>query len=50
MYPSVTDYPVLLSDAPIRKLHNCVRERLNAALKYLNLMAFTSLPDYAETT
>jgi hypothetical protein len=29
-------------------LHNCVSERLNAVLKYLNLMACTSLPDYAE--
>ncbi|MDO8403580.1 MAG: fructose-bisphosphate aldolase [Pseudomonas sp.] len=37
------DYPVLLidNDAPLR-------ERLNAVLKYLNLMACTSLPDYAE--
>ncbi|MFL1529033.1 fructose-bisphosphate aldolase [Pseudomonas sp. O230] len=45
-----TDYPVLLidSDAPLRELHNCVSERLNAVLKYLNLMACTSLPDYAE--
>jgi hypothetical protein len=45
-----TDYPVLLidSDAPIRELHNCVSERLSAVLKYLNLMACTSLPDYAE--
>ena len=45
-----TDYPVLLidSDAPIRELHNCVSERLNAVVKYLNLMACTSLPDYAE--
>jgi hypothetical protein len=45
-----TDYPVLLidSEAPIRELHNCVSERLNAVLKYLNLMACTSLPDYAE--
>jgi hypothetical protein len=45
-----TDYPVLLidSDAPLRELHNCLSERLNAALKYLNLMACTSLPDYAE--
>ncbi|PKH17510.1 fructose-bisphosphate aldolase [Pseudomonas sp. 43NM1] len=45
-----TDYPVLVidSDAPIRELHNCVSERLNAVLKYLNLMACTSLPDYAE--
>ncbi|MHC8388927.1 fructose-bisphosphate aldolase [Pseudomonas sp. MDT2-39-1] len=45
-----TDHPVLLidSDAPLRELHNCVSERLNAVLKYLNLMACTSLPDYAE--
>lgn len=45
-----TDYPVLLidSDAPLRELYNCVSERLNAVLKYLNLMACTSLPDYAE--
>ena len=45
-----TDYPVLVIDtnAPLRELHNCVSERLNAALKYLNLMACTSLPDYAE--
>ena len=45
-----TDYPVLLidSDAPLRELHNCVSERLSAVLKYLNLMACTSLPDYAE--
>ncbi|MCU1749326.1 fructose-bisphosphate aldolase [Pseudomonas sp. 6D_7.1_Bac1] len=45
-----TDYPVLLIDshAPLRELHACVSERLNAVLKYLNLMACTSLPDYAE--
>ena len=45
-----TNHPVLLidSDAPLRELHNCVSERLNAVLKYLNLMACTSLPDYAE--
>ncbi|WP_460112321.1 fructose-bisphosphate aldolase [Pseudomonas sp. H3_D04] len=45
-----TDYPVLLIDydAPLRELHNCLSERLNAVLKYLNLMACTSLPDYAE--
>ena len=45
-----TDYPVLLidSDAPLRELHNCDSERLNAVLKYLNLMACTNLPDYAE--
>lgn len=45
-----TDYPVLHIDAnaPIRELHNCPSERLNAVLKYLNLMACASLPDYAE--
>jgi hypothetical protein len=45
-----TDYPVLVIDtnAPLRELHNCVSERLNAALRFLNLMACTSLPDYAE--
>ncbi|WPN32663.1 fructose-bisphosphate aldolase [Pseudomonas sp. P5_109] len=45
-----TSYPVLLidSDAPLRDLHNCAAERLNAVLQYLNLMACTSLPDYAE--
>ncbi|MDQ0124120.1 hypothetical protein J2W17_003068 [Pseudomonas lini] len=45
-----TDYPVLLidSDAPIRELHNCVSERLNAVLPYLQLMGCTNLPDYAE--
>lgn len=36
------------SDAPIRELHNAVSERLNAALKYLNLLACTNLPDYAK--
>ena len=45
-----THYPVLLidSDAPLRELHNCVSERLNAVLQYLHLMACTSLPDCAE--
>jgi len=45
-----TDCPVLHidSDVPLRELHNCVSERLNAVLKYLSLMACTSLPDYAE--
>lgn len=45
-----TDHPVLLidADAPLRELHNCLSERLSAVLKYLNLMACTSLPDYAE--
>ena len=45
-----TDYPVLLidSDAPLRELHKCVSERLNAVLPYLQLMGCTNLPDYAE--
>lgn len=45
-----TDYPVLLIDnqVPIRELHKCVSERLNAVLQYINLMACTCLPDYAE--
>ncbi|MHC8317334.1 fructose-bisphosphate aldolase [Pseudomonas sp. LB3P31] len=45
-----TDYPVLLidSDAPLRELHNCVSERLNAVLHYLHLMACTSQPDCTE--
>ena len=45
-----TDHPVLVIDtnAPLRELHNCLSERLNAVTKYLNLMACTSLPDYAE--
>ncbi|MCU0119899.1 fructose-bisphosphate aldolase [Pseudomonas sp. B2M1-30] len=45
-----TDHPVLLVDAdsPLRDLHACAAERLEAVLKYLDLMACTSLPDYAE--
>ena len=45
-----TDHPILHidSNAPLSDLHACVSERLNAVLKYLNLMACTSLPDYAE--
>lgn len=45
-----TDYSVLLidSDASLHELHNCVSESLSAVLKYLNLMACTNLPDYAE--
>ncbi|MFJ2483907.1 fructose-bisphosphate aldolase [Pseudomonas sp. NPDC087598] len=45
-----TDKPVLLinADAPLRELHACLAERLNAVLKYLDLNACTSLPDYAE--
>ncbi|AZE97089.1 hypothetical protein C4J96_5021 [Pseudomonas orientalis] len=47
---SATDSPVLLidSDAPLLNLHACLRERLNAALEHLNLMACSSLPDFAE--
>jgi hypothetical protein len=45
-----TDSAVLLinADAPIRELHACLAERLNAVLKYLDLIACTTLPDYAE--
>ncbi|WP_248749379.1 fructose-bisphosphate aldolase [Pseudomonas sp. MWU15-20650] len=47
---TATDYPVLLidSEAPLPDLHACLRERLNAALEHLNLMACSSLPDFAE--
>ena len=47
---TATEYPVLLidSDAPLTDLHACLRERLNAALEHLNLMACSSLPDLAE--
>lgn len=45
-----TDHPVLLidADAPLRDLHACLGERLNAALKYLDLMACIQLTDHAE--
>ena len=45
-----TDHPVLLIDAnaPLRDLHACAAERLNAVLKYLDLMACIRLPDHAE--
>jgi hypothetical protein len=45
-----TDHPVLLidADAPLRDLHACAAERLNAVLKYLDLIACTRLPDHAE--
>jgi hypothetical protein len=45
-----TDQPVLFIDAeaPLRDLHACTSERLNAELKYLDLMACVHLPDYAE--
>ncbi|MEO4012170.1 fructose-bisphosphate aldolase [Pseudomonas rossensis] len=35
-----TDYPVLLidSDAPLRELHNCVSERLNAVTNIARIM------------
>ncbi|OCW27377.1 fructose-bisphosphate aldolase [Pseudomonas sp. S3E12] len=42
---TATDYPVLLIDSD---LHACLRERLNAALEDLNLIACSSLPDFAE--
>ncbi|MFJ2357373.1 hypothetical protein [Pseudomonas fluorescens] len=44
-----TDHPVLLIDAdvPLRELHACLAERLNAVLKYLDLIACTSLPEMA---
>ena len=45
-----TDHPVLFidADAPLRDLHACASERLNAVLKYLDLMACVHLPDHAE--
>ncbi|MPQ84064.1 fructose-bisphosphate aldolase [Pseudomonas sp. MAFF 730085] len=47
---TATDSPVLLidSEAPLPDLHACLRERLNAAVEHLNLMACSSLPDFAE--
>jgi len=45
-----TEHPVLLIDAnaPLVELHSCLNERLEAVLKYFNLMACTTLPDHAE--
>lgn len=45
-----TERPVLFirSGVPLDELHNCLNERLDAVLKYLDLMACTTLPDYAE--
>ena len=45
-----TDSPVLLIDAetPLCDLHACLSERLNAVLKFLDLMACIHLPDHAE--
>jgi len=45
-----TDHPVLLIDADttLSDLHACLRERLDAVLKYLDLMACIHLPDHAE--
>ncbi|NHX02999.1 fructose-bisphosphate aldolase [Pseudomonas koreensis] len=45
-----TDCPVLLidADAPLSDLHACLRERLDAVLKYLDLMACVHLSDHAE--
>lgn len=45
-----TAHPVLLidADATLSDLHACLRERLDAVLKYLDLMACIHLPDHAE--
>ncbi|MFW9078903.1 fructose-bisphosphate aldolase [Pseudomonas sp. P2757] len=45
-----SDVPVLHIDAnaPLNDLHACLGERLNAVLKYLDLMACIRLPDHAE--
>ncbi|WP_244142251.1 fructose-bisphosphate aldolase [Pseudomonas gozinkensis] len=45
-----TDLPVMFidADAPLRDLHACASERLNAVLKYLDLMTCIHLPDHAE--
>ncbi|MDL5601455.1 hypothetical protein QS468_52705 [Bacillus subtilis] len=45
-----TEQPVLFidADAPLRDLHACASERLNAVLKYLDLMTCIRLPDHAE--
>jgi hypothetical protein len=45
-----TDHPVLLIDAnaPLRDLHACAAERLDAVLQYLDLIAYTRLPDHCE--
>ncbi|WP_434589624.1 fructose-bisphosphate aldolase [Pseudomonas sp. R4-83] len=45
-----TDHPVLIIDtnAPLLDLHACAAERLNAVLKYLDLIACTRLSDHAE--
>ncbi|WP_367256722.1 fructose-bisphosphate aldolase [Pseudomonas sp. stari2] len=45
-----TDRPVLLidADATLSNLHACLGERLDAVLKYLDLMACIHLPDHAE--
>ncbi|SCZ27007.1 MULTISPECIES: fructose-bisphosphate aldolase [Pseudomonas] len=45
-----TEQPVLFvdTDAPLNDLHACASERLNAVLKYLDLIACAQLPDHAE--
>lgn len=45
-----TEQPALFidADAPLSDLHACVSERMNAVLKYLDLMACVHLPDYSE--
>ena len=47
-----TDRPVLLidADAPLRDLHACASERLNAVLKYLDLMDHAEHDIYTVTT
>jgi hypothetical protein len=50
MSQTATESPVLFidSDAPLCDLHACISERLNAALKYLHLMACSNVSDYGE--
>ncbi|NWC92865.1 MULTISPECIES: fructose-bisphosphate aldolase [unclassified Pseudomonas] len=50
MSQTATESPVLLidSEAPLCDLHACISERLNAALKYLHLMACSNVSDYGE--
>ena len=46
--PSRAALLLIDSDAPLRGRHSCLRERLNAVLEHLNLMARSSLPDFGE--
>lgn len=47
-----TDNPVLLidADAPLRELHACLAERLNAVLKYLTSSPAPASPTTPNTT